>query len=295
MHKRSDELRKQFYVTTGKLEKIEKGFRLKLDDDPVVGISAADRRAVSDPKGEFAQKDLWRWGAGGALVVYRQDGKSFLALPLRDDGAPSFGGHLTLTSGLSSSFEEFFNPTFIAIREGIEEVAVLVGKNVVAFSLGPAFEQMAWDVFEKQLIQAKKFNWSEVDDAPFYADAEFISTNEQKLEIVHGKRISRHEGIICLDPKTRGIDLLKIILVNLPSQSETVFFDCEDSKTGPIDREIIVFPLNGLKSVNQEGAVMKICGATKKFKSGKSLSADPEKLYPCTPVLEEALKVLLSM
>jgi hypothetical protein len=290
---RSDEVWKQLYVTVVMLEQTERGLRLKLGADPLIGISAADRAAFSDPNGKFAAKGLWRWAAGGTLIVYQQAGQKFLALALRNPKAPSFGGHLTLTSGLSSSFEEFFNPTSLAIREGTEETAVVVDNQLAVLSLGPAFEEVAWSVFEKQLTRARKFKWVKVGEAPFYVEAEFIETEEQKIEIVHGERISRHQGIICLDPKTRGIDLLKIIQVNLPARSEVIFFDCEDTKTGPLDLEIVVFPLERIKTLKEEGAVLKIRGASKSFKSSKGAPANPRHYYPCTPVLEKALKAIL--
>lgn len=236
---------------------------------------------------------MWRWAAGGVLIVYQQAGQKFLALALRNTSAPSFGDHLTLTSGLSSSFEEFFNPTSLAIREGTEETAMVVGNQLAILSLDPAFEEIAWSVFEKQLTRARKFKWVKVGKAPLYVDAEFIETKEQKLEIVHGERVSCHQGIICLDPKTRGVDLLKIIQVNLSAGSEVIFFDCEDTETGPLNQEIVVFPLERIKTLKQENAVLKICGASTSFKSGKGAPADPQRYYPCTPVLEETLKAIL--
>jgi len=293
MFKRSDEERKQLYLTVVKLEEIQDGYRIILEDDPLIVISNADRKLISDPNGEYAKQDLWRWTAGGVLVIYQQRGRRFLSLGLRDSEAPSFASHLTLTSGLSSAFEEFFNPTFVAIREGIEEIAVVAGNQVVIPSLGPDLEEMVWSIFEKQLVRAKKFGWAKVDDAPVYANTEFVQIEEQKLEIVHGKRVSCHQGIVCIDPKTRGIDFLKIIQINLP-QSEIIFFDCEDTKTGPLDREILLFPLEQIKTLKQENSTLKICGATKIFKSGISRAADLDKLYPCTPVLEKTLEAILS-
>lgn len=293
MHRRSDEARKQFSVTTVRMTEINGGVILELESDPLIGISRADRKAISDPNNEYAKKDLWLWAAGGVLTVYSPyNGKKFLALVLRNSGAPDYGGHLTLASGLSSSYEEFFNPTLIAIREGIEEVATVIDGQITTLSLEPAFEEIAWDVFEKQLSRARKFKGLKVCDTPLYVSAEFIKTDEQKLDIVHGKRFSSHQGIICLSPKNRGIDLLKIIQVNLPP-GETIFFDCEDTKQGPLDRTIVVFPLEQIKMFKQGDATMKISGASMIFKSCKSVSADPKKCYPCTPVLEKTLKVLL--
>lgn len=292
MHRRSDETRKQFCMTVGKLSVSEKGYKIELEKDPIIVISASDRKLISDPNGEFAKQDLWRWAAGGALVIYEQNGSKFLALARRSEDAPSFGGHLTLTSGLSSSYEEFFNPTFVAIREGIEEISVVVNNQIVVLSLGPAFEEMTWDVFDKQLSRDKKFGWINVIDTPFYAHAKFIKIDEQKLKIVHGTREASHQGIICFDPKTRGIDLLKIIKVNLP-HGNAVFFDCEDTKAGPLDREIFIFPIEKIKTEKKEGSGLKIFGASTMFQSGKSVPADTEKWFPCTPVLQAAIEVLL--
>lgn len=293
MHRRSDEIRKQFYTTTGKLLETSDGFKLELEEDPIVGISEADRKAISDPNGEYAKKDLWRWASGGTMLVYSsQDGKKFLASILRDSNAPSFGGHLTLSSGLSSTYEEFFNPTLLAIREGIEEIATVIDGQVVVLSLGLSFEETAWNVFEKQLNRARKLGWLKINDMPLYTSTEFVQTDEQKLEVIHQKRFSPHQGIICLDPKTRGIDLLKIIQVNLPP-GEITFFDCEGTKQGPLDRTIVIFPLEQIKVLNQQGNAMKISGASMTFKSGKSAPADPRHFYPCTPVLEKTIKAIL--
>ncbi len=293
MHKRSDETRKQFYLTTGKLEQIGDVFHLQLEDDPVIGISRADRKTVSDPNGDFAKKNFWRWAAGGVLIIYEKAGQKFLALLLKDAESPSFGGHITLTSGLSCCYEEFFNPTLVAVREGIEEVAVVINDRVIVPSLGPAFEEIAWNVFEKQLTRANKFDWLKISEDPLYMEAEFVEADEQELEVAHGKRVSRHQGIICLDPKTRGIDLLKIIQVNLPAEAEIAFFDCEDTTNGPLDREIFIFPLEQIKMLKMENAALKISGATLRFKSGKSTPVNPETYFPCTPPLEIALKSLL--
>lgn len=292
MHKRSDELRKQFSVTTVRMTEIDRGIKLELEPDPLIGISGADRKELSDPNGEYAKKDLWRWAAGGTMTVYSQNGEKFVSLILRDNGAPNYGGHITLSSGLSSNYEEFFNPTLIAIREGIEEIATVIDGQIIVPSLEPAFEEIAWNVFEKQFDRARKFKGFKVCDNPLYVSAEFVQINEQKLEIAHGKRISSHRGIICLDPKNRGIDLLKIIRVDLPP-GETIFFDCEDTKQGFLDRTIVVFPLDKIEMIRQENTALRISGASLIFKSGKGAPADPKKCYPCTPVLEEGLKVVL--
>lgn len=204
MFKRSDEVRKQLYLTVVRMEEKESGYRISLEADPPIFISASDRKTISDPNGEYTKKGLWRWAAGGALVIYHQGYQKFLALVLRDAGAPSFGGHLTLTSGVSSSYEEFFNPSFVAIREGIEEVATVVGNQILIPMLGPAFEEMIWAIYEKQLSRARKFGWLEVEDAPMYGNAKFMETGEKCLVISHGARKAAHQGIINTDPSTRG-------------------------------------------------------------------------------------------
>lgn len=304
MHNYSDEQKNLFYLTIVKLEKEGDRIRIILDSDPKIGISGADRKLFSDPKAEFAQNGYYRWAAGGMLNIFRQGKSQKIVLALRDSGAPSFGGYLTLASGLSASFAEFFNPIRLAVREGLEETACAVDGKIIIPRFSEDYEEISWNVFEFQRRRLENLSKT-ISPEPLYVPA-VLKGGGTTVEIVQGGRVSQSSGIVNIDLLTRGIDFLKILKIDLPKGNSTLFVDCEDSPRGPLNRELVVFELDDIsekelvvfdlygisKEKEEENRPLKIKGASQIFQGGISKEADPEKYYPVTPPLEAVLRAL---
>lgn len=293
----------QFCLTTVKIIRRPKELRVILPERLPILTTKDDYKSFSDPKNAFARQGLWRWAAGGLLLLYVQGNKTFIPLIKRDSGAPNYPGHLTLSSGLSISREEFFNPLLTAIREGFEEVACLVNGRIVEPHFGSCcccFPQQAISaIVEKQRARVERFG-IRVSPLTLPCPAHFVSTaGESLLTVEQGKRVSSYSGIVSIDQATRGVDLLKVVQVSLPP-GEIRFADCEETDNGPLDRKICLFSLGSFRSFYFKVARSRkspmradLSGSALYFKGGVARKGNAKTWHPCTPVLATLVEEVL--
>lgn len=292
----SDLRRKQFMICAAQLTQNEENFHVLIPDDPWIFMSNPARTEISNQNSDLAKQNFWRWAAGGCLVIYKQGNKRIIAPILRDSGSPTYAGHMSLASGLSDSDNDWMNPTKVALKESFEEVAAMLDGRLIVPQIDEIHEEILWNIKEYQSHRLKKMGRN-VSAGIIYCPAKFLDKIEtQQLTIQWGERITRHHGLVVIDEGTRGIDLIKILEIEIPL-GDLIFVDCEDTKSGPLDREIHIFDIDemGVETIATEKKTDRnlIFGSKHFFKSGKRCPSDPAKSYPMNPPLAAPVKALV--
>jgi hypothetical protein len=208
------------------------GYRILVSKETAFAVLPEERKAFENP-----QQTLWRVGAGGGMMVLHCTDCSVALMRYRDKGAPSYGDHWTLGSGLTSSVEEIVNPLHAAVRECIEEFGVVTPRGIVI----PTFGDDELDGLVRGAVRSSAFLHQKAalkgfdTDVYLSAEASFEMTpGEETLTVAFedaGETSS--VGIIAIDPNTRGIDLLKVIGVRVPFRlDEIAVVDGEEDRHG---------------------------------------------------------------
>jgi len=267
---------------------------IEIQENPDVFISKSQREEASDPEGELAKAGFYRWAAGGVLHVLNQNGRRYIALILRDSEAPSYGGYLSIPSGISESKKEWFDLMTIVVREGFEEIAIIWGENKLLIpDLGSGYcEGILWETY---LTQAEHIRSMGFEVKPGKLESHFLpAKNDQILNIICGERKVRIPGVLVKDRLTNGLDLLIVAETKIPEGDEMRFIDCEKTGEGFLARDIVVFPVNRISTSSDRGTILEISGASSRFRRGKKVDeVNSQMVFPVTPVTEAALKMIL--
>lgn len=280
-------LRAQTLLVQAELEKKNGGYLITIPADSALTISGAGRKYL-----ESAQNLRWRWAAGGGLIILQCLDQTVALTRFRDPGAPSYGGHYTLGSGMSGSIQELLFPEELAVREATEEFIVATPNGFAV----PFFDEIKYDraafgavASGKNLVRQQK-NLPQVFSAENFFAAKTAFTPpaevpEEELEIRYeGEESACSRGIIALDEGTRGIDLLRLITVKLPFRlDEIAIFDGEaDRQERPLNGEVICF------SVENGKVTEKIAAA---FQTGNRIAV-PNRTIRYTPPLKKAIEAM---
>jgi len=255
------------------------GIVVTIPDDPFVAINKQDRKVMEFTKGEF-----WRWSAGGLLITLRKrDGERISLVLLRDKKAPTYAGHITANTGLGAGFKEALDPSLTMIREGLEELVIVIeGQGVVL----PVFNNLETEVDINAVITNGASLRKETADLSLVeCTASVLSLSGQQTVKVFwkGELQSTSSFLVAIDEGVNGIDCLGAIEINVPVDlwSELEIFDGEVFGGGePLDRDVY-----GLGSDDKPIAL---------WKSGQFEPIETEQNLPQTKVLKallEALKV----
>ncbi len=220
-----------FLLVQGLLEKEPNGWRVLIPEKTKFAALPEERRAFEQDKGS------WHVGAGGCLMVLHCTDVSVALMRYRDAGAPSYGDHWTLGSGLTASIEEIVRPLHVAVRECIEEFGVVTPRGIVI----PTFGDDELDGIVRGAVRSSDFLHQKATLKDFEADS-YLSAEasfrkvpgEETLTVAfEGVGETSTAGILAIDPNTRGIDLLKIIDVKIPYRlAEIAIVDGEEDKYG---------------------------------------------------------------
>jgi hypothetical protein len=258
-------------------------FEVILEDNPQVAFNKESRRIF-----ELGIKNKWRWSAGGAgLSIKLQDGRMALLSLLRDYGAPTYPGHLTLGTGLSCDLDEWLNP-FRLFRETAEEFVIKTTNGI----LYPNFEGNPFPNLNFRAIANDSSSLrDETRKQPLIpASTYFVSSlPEQKtVSVVYKNKIytSDLKGLVLLDPGVNGIDILSVVVMEVDAKDwrSLRIFDGEVVGGGNVlNRDVIALELDP-----QTMKPGQIIGA---WKSG-NFYEQAKKSYPQTPVLKCVIKAL---
>lgn len=285
--------KRQFLIAAVTVRNESHGISVDIPEDPYVFINGSGRKIISDPNGDFAKDGFYRWAAGGTLIILNQGSKRYVPLILRDGGAPSYANHVTLASGLSDDYSDWFNPTNIALREGFEEIAILVNNEHIIPVIMQEHEELFWKINNSQKRRLQKLDVHPQQQLSVrYRQSRLVETGkDQTLRVCSEYRVSEHHGIVWVDENTRGIDLIKVAELDMP-EGQISMVDCENTKGGPLDREIILFDLDKLV-LCEDKVTPEILGAVVRYKSGVSSAISPTKFFHVVPHTANALKAIL--
>ncbi|PIU30386.1 hypothetical protein COT07_01010 [Candidatus Woesearchaeota archaeon CG07_land_8_20_14_0_80_44_23] len=223
-----------------------------------------------------------RWAAGGALHI---DANNTAALIHRDSNAPSYPNHFTLPSGLSANVGEMMNPGALMLRKGLEEIIYLENGSALVPDIadcGCNAESIISEAVKRFCGGVMTYKLKKVD-AQLEKDPRW-----KVITYYNNEELKQFEtnAIVCIDPKTAGIDLLSVIR-----------YDADFRKTIPFDTDTYTarngFPRNlnrkiGLVDVGEMlrgGLVSMEC-----FK-GRRLSMQKKVINP-TPALQSVMDYL---
>ncbi|MBU3925435.1 hypothetical protein KJ854_05920 [Patescibacteria group bacterium] len=281
--KKIDALRKRksiYLVSLQELIENKNKVIIKIPDDPEVAFNKVTRNILEKVRTE------WRWPAGGAAIIIKANGEAFLLSLLRDKGAPTYGGHTTLSTGLGGCEEDLENPLQIG-REAIEEIIIATPRGVIVptFDIKPFGESI--DI--KSIVKIGADLRPETQSLPLIeASARIVRlSGEKEVRIVWKNKTSVCKGLVVVDKGVRGIDILQIAEIDLGNANleDLKIFDGEIVGGNPLNRDLIVYKLDK-KTLTPTG---KIVG---RYSSGKfSVPADGTS-FPQTPVLQAVLQEL---
>lgn len=224
--------RRGFMLVQGMLEQVPGGHRVLVPRETAFAVLPEERKAFENP-----QQTLWRVGAGGGMVVLHCTDCSVALMRYRDKGAPSYGDHWTLGSGLTASVEEIVHPLHTAVRESVEEFGVVTPRGIVI----PTFGDDELDGLVRGAVRSSAFLHQKAAlkgfDADVYLSAEAsfeMTAGEETLTVAfEGAGETSAVGVVSIDPNTRGIDLLKVIGVKVPYRLEEIaVVDGEEDRHG---------------------------------------------------------------
>jgi len=256
--------------------------RVEIADNPSVAINKLSRRVL-----ETGSNTDWRWPAGGAaMVVGLSDGQQVLLTLHRDKGAPSYADCDTIGSGLGGSVEEIHYPLRTALREGVEEIFLRTPTGLVCPYLGQ--DHFGFDLALAEIVRSGARLFPELKDVSLYeVKASLVNTAlMQEIQVVWQGKERTCQALVCLDPKTRGIDVLTILHLRLDCNLEDlIVLDGELVGNKPINRVVNAYELKGFKPTGRIIA---------SWQSGRHQGAVegvyPYKTTPVLQVIDEALR-----
>ncbi len=275
--------RRGIFLTQANLEETTTGHRVVIPQDAQFATLPEERKAFE------RDSKHWRFAAGGALMVLHCTDGSYALMRYRDAGAPSYGDHWTLGSGLSSSVEDMVHPLRLAVRECIEEFGIVTPAGILLPTLGDD----TLDSVVRGAVRSSKFLHDAATLAGFnigtYVSAEarfeFVRGEEVLTIVFEGAGETTERALIVVDSDTRGIDFLKVIGVIVPwSFAELVIVDGEEDRKGDsLDGVVGAMKIENLVQDQPFDAV---------FQHGERQDAEGYLLENMTPPLRAVVEAL---
>ncbi len=271
--------RRQFMLIQVSLTARTNGYAITIPSQTFMATTPAGRKQFErDANG-------WRWAAGGGLIVLCCLDGMYGLVRYRDKGAPSYGNHWTLGSGLASAANELIHPEIIAVREAFEEFVIACPHGIIV----PRFGDTDLDIAafgavgsSYHLRQKTAVGGMFSTKSYFGVEARFKRVSDERnlyiaLEGLEAE--TKHKGIVVVDTHTRGIDLLKVIEVQIPFRFDQIaVFDGEEDKEGnPLNATV------GCLDLRARAGVANQCVAV--FQDGKRTTESPFRLEHMTPNL----------
>ena len=276
--------REEFLVAKAKIIKeTEKIIEILIDDNPEIASNIAERRMISDPKIENGNVKNIRFSAGGLGIIIKTPEQNHLMATVRISKS-SFDRHLTSFTGLGCK-SEITNPKRTAFRKGIEDL-IIVAKNKI---IAPKFnDDQLLEINIKAIVQDGATLYEKIKKLPIKEVGAHILNlpNEKELKIRWKDNEYTYRGLPIFDHGTRGLDLIKIITLELNEKLENIKFLDGRIMGGKnlLKRNIYALELD--KSFSWTGKI------SAEWKSGE-LFTPPEKInFPQTPILKTILREL---
>ena len=276
--------REEFLIVKAKIVKeTEKAIEILIDDNPETANNIAERRMISDPKPENGNTEDIRFSAGGLGIIIKTPEQNHLMATVRVSKS-SFDRHLTSFTGLGCA-PEITNPERTAIRKGIEDLIIVAGGKIIA----PKFNDDSFSGINiKAIVQNGAALYEETKKLPLKeAEARILNLpNEKEFKICWKNNEYTYQGLPVFDHGTRGLDFIKLMILELNEKLENIKFLDGRIMGGKnlLNRDIYALELD--KNFNWTGRI------SAGWKSGK-LFTPPEKInFPQTPILKTILREL---
>jgi hypothetical protein len=280
--------RKQMLIVKveAEIDEKKKTLNIKIPENTIVATTPKERRLLEK------EASFWRWPAGSlAIILKLKDTKIFLAVH-RDKEAPSYPEYDTLGSGMGASLDEIVFPENCAIREGLEEFIIVTSKGIVVPEINlrdlsiEAIKEANLKILNRYKNLPKIFH----NQQSYAVKTKFIEKNlpQYKIKVSYDEENIGQifKSAICFDRKTNGIDILKIIEIDLRefNLNQIAMVDGEDTENDtPLDRTINCYEIKRGKFTG------KIIAS---FKAGKRVNL-PEGIFPyaLAPNFKEVIKI----
>ncbi|MCK5084270.1 MAG: hypothetical protein KAQ64_01280 [Candidatus Pacebacteria bacterium] len=276
--------REEFLIVKAKIVKeTEKAIEILIDDNPETANNIAERRMISDPKPENGSTEDIRFSAGGLGIIIKTPEQNHLMATVRVSKS-SFDRHLTSFTGLGCK-SEITNPERTAVRKGVEDLIIVAGGKIIA----PKFNNDPFsEINIKAVVQNGAALYEETKKLPLKeAEARILNLpNEKEFKICWKNNEYTYQGLPVFDHGTRGLDFIKLMILELNEKLENTKFLDGRIMGGKnlLNRDIYALELD--KNFNWTGRI------SAGWKSGK-LFTPPEKInFPQTPILKTILREL---
>lgn len=251
--------------------------------DALLATNKASRRYIEfDP----SNKGTWRWPAGGIGLILQLVDCNILLVLHRDQGAPSYGGHDTLSSGLGSSVREFLYPLETAWREGAEECCIVTPDGIICPI--PETDHFGFGLELTDITRSTANLFPELANKPVIDTvASFLPLKgERRVTIHHAGKTRQISGLVVFDSNCNGIDLLKAVVVPVDcALADLTVYDGELAGTKPLNRQVNAYVLDDdFRPIGTIAA---------SWVSGQRVDTGSMDANPMTPVLKSFYEALL--
>jgi hypothetical protein len=238
------------------------------------------------------EKSSLRFAAGG--LIHKDACGNYLTI-WRDEGAPSYKNHMTLSSGLSGSLREILAPMLVALREGVEEVVFTDNQAIYVPDIANIPFQMASGnkTYLNGIVSRAARDYNAISNTKLpgnleWTNAELIMESDTSVVVyLNGLEVSRAKGTLNFDPFTAGIDLLGILGWDLDFNKvvarDTERFHYKGSIV-PTERRLFIAGESYLKGTGAEPYALQY------YQAGKKGSDEVGRAF--TPPLAEIVKSL---
>jgi hypothetical protein len=282
--------REEFLIVRAKITKETKtAIEINIDDNPETASTIAERRALSDPKPENGGPEDIRFPAGGLGVVIKTPGQNYLMAVLRASKS-SFDRHINSFTGLGC-ISEVADPEKTAIRKGLEDLMIVIKNEIIV----PHFTDKTFEKIDiKAIVQdgaglykeTQKFSQKEV---PAY----FLNlSNDKEFKIRWRGKKYAYTGLPARDPGTRGLDLIRIMVIEFKEKLQNIKF--LDGRIiggrNPLNRDIYALELD--ENYKWTGKISAGWQWNKNIDNYDYFIPAPETKFPQTPILKTIITEL---
>lgn len=196
------------------------------------------------------------WPTGGSIPVLNTQDGYYIALTLRDGGAPSYPYHLELSSGIGDSMDEIRNPNLLCATECFEEVIIYVENEdghkewaIPHFDnevLDSAIAKTANDHRSKWADSAKMSLPSNPTDNGIRISSELVSFGDANITVSTDDGDVSYTDCFVLDPSESTAEIIKAMVMDFNdySLSNIRVLDGQMEDGRVLDRQVFLVALD---------------------------------------------------
>lgn len=195
------------------------------------------------------------WPTGGSIPVLDTQDGYFIALTLRDGGAPSYPYHLELSSGIGDTMDEVHNPDLLCATECFEEIIMYVEDDGEKEWVIPHFDDEAVDSAILEAANGYRSEWAEKAEMPLpdnptdegvLAPSELVSFGDSEITVNTRDGDVSYTDCFVLDASESTAEVIKAMLIDLNdySVSDLRVLDGQMDDGRVLDRQVFLVELD---------------------------------------------------